>query len=104
MVVNVEPDTVLYETLQSPSKLEPVQVQPKIPSRGSTTGTYFEIRYEVTGETTQLLFAEKPSTHQRVVIKILKKYEDLRYHMATVGERQQCQLEALKRNQQFTSG
>ena len=102
MVVNVEPDTVLYKTLQSPSKLEPVQVQPIIPFRGSTKSNYFKVRYVFTGETTQLLFTEKPSTHQRIVMKILKEYEDLRYHMATVSERQQCQLEALKHNRQYS--
>ena len=103
MVVNVKPHTVLYDTLQPSSKLAPVQNQPINYIPGNTTGTYFKIQYVFSGETTQLLFAEKPSTHQQFVIKILKKYEDLRYHMGTVNERQQCQLEALKRNRQFTS-
>lgn len=103
MVISVKPHTMLYDTLQSSSKLTPVQNQPINCIPGNTTGTYFKIQYVFTGETTQLLFTEKPSTHQRFVIKILKEYEDLRYHMATASERQQCQLEALKRNRQFTS-
>jgi len=49
-----------------------------------------------------ILFARNILTSDRVVIKILREYKDTRYSLETVGKRQQCQLEALKRNRVFT--
>lgn len=49
-----------------------------------------------------ILFARNIQTSERVVIKILREYKDTRYSLATLDERQQCQLEALKRNRVFT--
>lgn len=49
-----------------------------------------------------ILFARHISSQDSVVLKILFKYQDTRYNLATVGERQKCQLEALKWNRLFT--
>lgn len=102
MVVNVEPHGASYETVKPPAQLVTAQGQPIHPFKESTTHNYYQIRYEFPKETNLLLFAENLSTHQRVVIKILNQYQDLRYHMATVDERQQCQLEAIKQNRRYT--
>jgi len=49
-----------------------------------------------------LLFARHKKTNESIVIKILIEYKDARYSLATIDERQQCQLEALRWNRTFT--
>ncbi len=49
-----------------------------------------------------ILFAWHISSQDRVVLKMLFEYQDTRYDLATVDERQKCQLEALKWNRLFT--
>ncbi len=41
-------------------------------------------------------------TRQQLVIKMLRPYQDTRYSLETLSKRQQCLLEALKRNRNFT--
>jgi aminoglycoside phosphotransferase family enzyme len=49
-----------------------------------------------------LLFTQDMNTGTDVVIKKLCGYKDTRYHLETLLERQQCQLNALRRNKEFT--
>ncbi len=63
---------------------------------------YYEIEYLQNSESSCVLFVRNERTEERVVIKFLQEYEDTRYHLATVAERQQCQLEALVWNRVFT--
>ena len=62
----------------------------------------YEIQHTSESETTVLLFAFNSSNGRRIVIKLLKAYQDLRFHMATLAERQQCQLEALAQNRRYS--
>ena len=47
---------------------------------------------------------QQQETQRRVVIKVLRQYKDNRYNLATLQDRQRCQLEALRINQKFTDG
>jgi aminoglycoside phosphotransferase family enzyme len=49
-----------------------------------------------------ILFARHTSTKESVVLKLLFEYQDSRYNLETIRERQQCQLEALHWNRLFT--
>ncbi len=49
-----------------------------------------------------ILFARHISSQDSVVLKMLFEYQDTRYNLATVEERQKCQLEALEWNRIFT--
>ncbi len=49
-----------------------------------------------------ILFARHSTSKEGVVFKLLYEYKDTRYNLATVGERQKCQLEALHWNRLFT--
>ena len=63
---------------------------------------YYEIEYVQSSESSCVLFVRNECTEERVVIKFLHEYEDTRYHLGTVAERQQCQREALAWNRVFT--
>jgi aminoglycoside phosphotransferase family enzyme len=49
-----------------------------------------------------ILFARHTSSKDRVVLKLLFEYQDTRYSLSTLDERQSCQLEALLWNRLFT--
>jgi len=49
-----------------------------------------------------ILFAHHTSSNYRVVLKLLFKFQDTRYKLTSVDERQMCQLEALNWNRLFT--
>jgi aminoglycoside phosphotransferase family enzyme len=49
-----------------------------------------------------ILFAHHISSNYRVVLKLLFKFQDTRYKLTSVDERQMCQLEALNWNRLFT--
>ncbi len=63
---------------------------------------YYQIEDARESECALILFARDTLTSERVVMKILRQYKDTRYSLATLYERQQCQLEALERNRVFT--
>ena len=51
-----------------------------------------------------VFFASRLDKQQRVVIKILRHYEDTRYNLTNARKRQACQIEAFQWNQTFTPG
>ena len=73
------------------------KVSPYHPPLGS-----YEIESMRISEPACILFARNISSKDSVVLKLLFEYRDTRYNLATVGERQKCQLEALKWNRLFT--
>jgi len=64
--------------------------------------SFLGIKDELNSKSAVLLFTENGVTRERFVIKILRTYEDARYRLKTIGERQECQLEALRWNKKFT--
>jgi len=49
-----------------------------------------------------VIFAQHQPTSVWRVIKLLRPYQDTRYSLGTLEERQHCQLEALRQNRRFT--
>src|SRR5579863_1654022 len=49
-----------------------------------------------------IIFARHIKTNESIVLKLLIEFKDIRYSLTTVGERQQCQVEALRWNRLFT--
>ncbi|MDQ2888136.1 MAG: hypothetical protein M3Y39_18865 [Chloroflexota bacterium] len=72
-------------------------------SNGLVSKTHeYKIKNTIVSESSMIFFAFCSDTKQRVVIKILRKYEDTRYSLADPQKRLACQIEALKWNQKFT--
>lgn len=63
---------------------------------------YYKIESRKVSEPACILFARHIETKKSVVLKLLFEYQDSRYSLSTVGERQKCQLEALQWNRIFT--
>src|SRR5690349_20153420 len=64
----------------------------------------YEIKDRRLSDSTLVFFAHHRDTHQKVVIKILRQHEDMRYSLKEPQERLACQIEALEWNQKFTPG
>lgn len=62
----------------------------------------YKIKKTLISESSMIFFAFCSDTKQRVVIKILREYEDTRYSLAAPQKRLACQIEALRWNQEFT--
>ena len=75
---------------------------PEVPFHPNSTCGYYQIESTRQSECALVLFARHTLTSERVVMKILREYKDTRYNLETPHKRQQCQLEALKRNKAFT--
>jgi aminoglycoside phosphotransferase family enzyme len=75
---------------------------PVVPLDLASTNRCYKIEDTRQSECALVLFTQHEFTPQRLVMKILREYSDTRYSLETVGKRQQCQLEALKRNKVFT--
>ena len=73
------------------------KVSPYCPPLGS-----YDIESMRISEPACILFARNISSKDSVVLKLLFKFQDTRYKLASVDERQKCQLEALKWNRLFT--
>jgi aminoglycoside phosphotransferase family enzyme len=73
----------------------------KVSSTLSLLGSY-EIESMRVSEPACILFAHHTSSNYRVVLKLLFKFQDTRYKLNSVDERQMCQLEALNWNRLFT--
>jgi aminoglycoside phosphotransferase family enzyme len=102
MVAIINPRRVSQDILQPVSNLVSSSSSSAIQAKEHSPRNYYKIRYVYPGETTLLFFASHISTRERVAIKILKEYHDTRYQMASIRERQQCQIEAIKQNRRFT--
>ncbi len=63
---------------------------------------YYEITNIRISEPACILFARHFKSKESVVLKLLFEYQDTRYCLSTVEERQRCQLEALQWNRTFT--
>ena len=75
---------------------------PEAPLDSIPAPGYYQIESTLQSECALILFARHTLTSESIVMKILREYKDTRYSLATREERQQCQLEALKRNRVFT--
>ncbi len=73
----------------------------KVSSSLPLLGSY-EIESMRVSEPACILFAHHTSSNYRVVLKFLFKFQDTRYKLTSVDERQMCQLEALNWNRLFT--
>jgi aminoglycoside phosphotransferase family enzyme len=72
-----------------------------IPTNCPPLGTY-KIESRSVSEPACILFARHISSNESVVLKLLFEYQDTRYNLRTVSERQKCQLDALQWNRIFT--
>ena len=63
---------------------------------------YYKIENMRVSEPACILFAHHTLSNHTVVLKLLFNFQDTRYKLASVNERQYCQLEALKWNRLFT--
>jgi aminoglycoside phosphotransferase family enzyme len=64
----------------------------------------YEVKKARLSESTLVFFARCCDTQQRLVIKILRDYEDTRYSLTDPQKRLACQIEALLWNQKITPG
>jgi aminoglycoside phosphotransferase family enzyme len=73
--------------------------------KSETNGSHiYEIKRTRLSESTLVFFARCCDTQQRLVIKILRDYEDTRYRLSDPQKRLECQVEALLWNQKNTPG
>lgn len=63
---------------------------------------FYKIESRRVSEPACILFARHLISKETIVLKLLYEYQDSRYNLATVGDRQRCQLEALHWNRIFT--
>ena len=68
----------------------------------ASTYDYYKIEHLRQTNTSWLMFIRHTVTNKRLVIKLLQEYQDVRYSLKTIAERQECQLEALRWNRHFT--
>src|SRR5712691_4444819 len=71
--------------------------------RGTSHYTDCQISDWSKSPSAQLFLVWHEATGQQLVIKMLRPYQDTRYSLETLNERQQCLLEALLRNRVFTT-
>ena len=71
-------------------------------SRGTSQYTDCQITDWNKSPSALLFLAWHEAQGQRLVIKMLRRYQDTRYSLETLNKRQQCLLEALRRNRIFT--
>jgi aminoglycoside phosphotransferase family enzyme len=87
-------------SLGMPETVSPSNV-PLSTSRSHSPCAY-QIEEVKESECARVIFARHMQTSTRRVIKILRPYQDTRYSLGTLEERQRCQLEALSQNRRFT--
>ncbi len=68
----------------------------------ASTCDYYKIEHLRQTDSSWLMFIRHTITNKRLVIKLLQEYQDVRYSLKTIPERQRCQLEALHWNRRFT--
>jgi aminoglycoside phosphotransferase family enzyme len=71
------------------------------PSYCPPLGSY-NIESKSVSEPACIIFAHHTSSQDSIVLKLLFEFQDTRYKLTSVDERQMCQLEALKWNRLFT--
>jgi aminoglycoside phosphotransferase family enzyme len=77
---------------------------PKKASKDTNLGTSYIIEAELSSKPARLFFAyQQADPNNKVVIKILRQYEDPRYKLKDRTKRQMCQLEALQWNTRFAN-
>ena len=98
-MVAVFPDNASTAELQCHTS-SPLFVSTSSPN-STTSGHLYKILDKRVSECALVLFSLSQND-ELVVIKILREYQDTRYSLANLKERQRCQIEALKRNRVFT--
>ena len=79
----------------------PLRIPSNFPSAASEY-TDFQITDWNKSPSAQLFLVSHHITKEQLVIKMLRSYQDTRYRLETLPERQQCLVEALQRNRVFT--
>jgi len=103
MFAIINPSKASSRTLESLSQLLSSNSVTALPSlRNLAMCLQYDIEHIRQSECACLLFARHTITKKRVVMKILHKYKDTRYSLATPQDRQKSQLEALQLNKMFT--
>jgi aminoglycoside phosphotransferase family enzyme len=69
---------------------------------GSVPSGSYQIKHKQQSECALVLFTQYEQTSECYVMKILREYNDTRYNLKTLSERQLCQIEALRQNKVFT--
>jgi len=64
---------------------------------------YYRIKDIRKTENTRLFFTKSLDDNVHIVMKMLRKYKDVRYNLSTPANRQRCQCEGLRWNRRFTS-
>jgi hypothetical protein len=103
MFAIINPSKASSRTLESLSQVLSSGSVTALPSLCDLTMCHqYNIEHIRQSECACLLFARHIVTKKRVVMKILYKYKDTRYSLATTEDRQKSQLEALQLNRMFT--
>ncbi len=82
-------------------KASPLDRTRLIPANSISKRYYYDIESKHKTSSAYLLFAKHRESKERVVIKILRRYQDTRYYLETAEERQRYQIEALHWNSLF---
>jgi aminoglycoside phosphotransferase family enzyme len=98
----MHPGSASHSTLEGLSTAPLSDSSYGIPLRASSASCCYQIMDTRLSECALILFARDTTESKRVVMKLLRNYEDTRYCLNTLERRQQCQLEALERNKVFT--
>ncbi len=89
---------VPYQQETSP-QVSPLVSPPFVSPTSISTYSIVETR---TSEHAKVLFTRQTHSSESVLMKLLHDYKDTRYSQETPKKRQQCQLEALRRNRAFS--
>src|SRR6266849_49555 len=100
----LNPAIIGFSTSRLLVKASPLDRNILISDSPISTRNYYDIESKQKTSSAYLLFAKHKKSQDRVVIKILRKYQDTRYSLETPKERQPYQLEALHWNSMFAPG
>ena len=99
-MVAINPD-ISSHVLEAHIVVSTSDIQKKVPSKIPSLDRYKIDRIHES-EPSCIIFAHHSTTNEGIVLKLLIEYADSRYNLATIRERQHCQVEALYWNRIFT--
>ena len=96
--LDVRSDAEIFSPeLAESSALEPIPISSPL-----SLITEYTITHRQASESAWIFFIEDDSTRKPMVAKVLRPFNDSRYHLSDIAERQKCQLEAFSHNSIFT--
>jgi aminoglycoside phosphotransferase family enzyme len=104
----IDSKTTVISSVTSATLCNDPSLSSKIDSKTTVISPYhpplgfYKIESVRVSEPARILFARHLISKENIVLKILYEYQDSRYNLATVDDRQRCQLEALHWNRIFT--